>query len=279
MKKRAKLQNQRRKASDYMTVIKVFEKPKLENPILIEGLPGVGNIGRVAAGYLVEELGAKKFAELYSKWFFPFVILHDEYKIHLLKNEFYYVKANKNCSHDIIILTGDCQSLSPQGHYEVSTKILEFVKEYGDKEIITIGGLATGELEEKEQKIIGAVTHDELLEKYKNKNLEFYAGKKVGYIVGATGLLLGIGAEMGMKGVCLLGQTAGYPIITDPKAAEEVLMVLTDILKMKVDMSKIGKRVAEMEEFIKKVEILQKKALAEMTKESKPREDETRYIG
>ena len=33
-----------------MTVIKVSEKPKLKNPILVEGLPGVGNIGRVAAG-------------------------------------------------------------------------------------------------------------------------------------------------------------------------------------------------------------------------------------
>ena len=266
-----------------MTVIKTLSKPKLTNPIFIEGLPGVGNIGRVSAGYLVEELKAKKFAELYSKWFFPFVMLHDDYKIHLLKNEFYYVKKGSHCNRDMIILTGDCQSLSPQGHYEVSTKILEFVKKFGVKEIITIGGLATGELEEKEQKVVGAVTHEDLLKKYKDKKLDFNAGKKVGYIVGATGLLLGIGAEMDMKGVCLLGQTAGYPIITDPKAAEEVLSVISDLIDMKIDMSKIGKRVAEMEEFIKKVENLQKKALSEITKQSKSggsvKEDETRYIG
>ncbi len=265
-----------------MTVIKVLDKPKLVDPVFIEGLPGVGNIGRVSAGYLVEELGAKKFAELYSEWFFPFVMLQEDYKIHLLKNEFYYAKKSEKCKRDLIILTGDCQSLSPQGHYDVSTKILEFVKKLGTKEIITIGGLATGELEEKEQKVVGAVTHEELLKKYKDKKLEFNAGKKVGYIVGATGLLLGIGAEMDMKGVCLLGQTAGYPIITDPKAAEEVLMVLSDLLDMKVDMDKIGKRVAEMEEFIKKVEVLQKKALAEIAKQNKTgsvKSDETRYIG
>lgn len=265
-----------------MTVIKVSEKPKLNKPVFIEGLPGVGNIGRVAAGYLVEELGAKKFAELYSEWFFPFVMLHDDYKIHLLKNELYYVKKGKKSKHDLIILTGDCQSLSPQGHYDVSTKILEFIKGFGVKDIFTIGGLATGELEDKEQKVVGAVTHKELLKKYKDKKIEFNAGKKVGYIVGATGLLLGIGAEMDMKGVCLLGQTAGYPIITDPKAAEEILIVLTDLLGIDVDMGKIGKRVSEMEDFIKKVENLQKKALAEMAKESKGhagKGDETRYIG
>jgi len=67
-----------------MTVIKVFEKPKLKNPIFIEGLPGVGNIGRVAVGYMIEELGAKNFAELYSRHFFPFVMLHEDYKICLL---------------------------------------------------------------------------------------------------------------------------------------------------------------------------------------------------
>ena len=81
-----------------MTSIKVFEKPKLKNPILIEGLPGVGNIGRVAAGYMISELKAKKFAHLYSEHFFPFVMLHDNYEIKLLKNEFYYWKAKFFCS-------------------------------------------------------------------------------------------------------------------------------------------------------------------------------------
>lgn len=78
-----------------MTVIKVSGKVKLKNPLFIEGLPGVGNIGRVAVGYLISELKAKKFATLYSKWFFPFVMLNDKYKIHLLRNEFYYCKSKK----------------------------------------------------------------------------------------------------------------------------------------------------------------------------------------
>ena len=264
-----------------MTVINLSSKPKLKNAVLIEGLPGVGNIGRVAVGYLIEELKAKKFGDLYSKWFFPFVMLREKYKIHLLKNEFYYWKAKKKGQRDIVFLVGDCQSLSPQGHYEVTEKILDLAEKVGVTEVITVGGLATGELEERGD-VIGAVTDEKLLKKFKNLKIDFNAGEKVGYIVGAAGLLLGLWKQRGKNGLCLLGQTAGFPIVTDPKAAEQVLNVLVKILNIKIDMTKLDKKVKEMEGFIKKVESLQKKALMDITKvHEKPskKEETLRYIG
>lgn len=262
-----------------MTVIKVSEKPKLKDPVLIEGLPGVGNIGRVAVGYLVSELKAKKFATLYSEWFFPFVMLHDENKVHLLKNEFYYAKGKGPKQRDMVFLLGDCQSLSPQGHYEVTEKILDLSEKLGIKEVVTVGGLATGELTSR-KKVIGSVTDDKTLKKYKKYDIDFTASEKVGYIVGAAGLLLGLGKERGMSGLCLLGQTSGFPIVTDPKGAEAALTVLVDILGLKINMGKLEKKVDEMEDFIKKVESLQRKALMELTKSPKsPSGEEVRYIG
>jgi uncharacterized protein (TIGR00162 family) len=262
-----------------MTVIKVFEKPKLKDPILIEGLPGVGNIGRIAVGYLVDELKAKKFATLYSEWFFPFVMLSERYMVHLLKNDFYYYKAKTQNQRDIIFLVGDCQSLSPQGHYEVMEKVLDLVESLGVKEIITVGGLATGELEKAS--VIGATTDKQTMEKYKKYGIDFNASDKVGYIVGAAGLLLGLGKERGMSGLCILGQTTGFPIVTDPRAAESVLNILLKILNLEIDMSKLEKKVKEMEDFIKKIEMLQKKAISEISKppQEKPAKDELRYIG
>lgn len=265
-----------------MTVIKFFSKPKLRNAVLIEGLPGVGNIGRVVVAYLIEELKAKKFADLYSKWFFPFVMLQNKYKIHLLKNEFYYWKAKKKGQRDLVLLVGDCQSLSPQGHYEIGEKILDLAEKVGVKEVFTIGGLATGEIEEEGNEVIGAVTDEKILKKYKKYRIDFNAGEKVGYIVGAAGLLPGLWKQRGKDGLCLLGQTAGFPIVTDPKAAEEVLGVLVKILNLKIDMSKIEKKVKEMEDFIKKLESLQKRALMDLTKahEKPEKKDESlRYIG
>ena len=35
-------------------------KPKLKEPILIEGLPGFGQVGRLVAEHLVKELKGKK---------------------------------------------------------------------------------------------------------------------------------------------------------------------------------------------------------------------------
>jgi proteasome assembly chaperone (PAC2) family protein len=104
----------------------------------------------------------------------------------------------------------------------------------------------------------------------------------VGYIVGASGLFLGLGKERGMKGICMLGETSGFPIVTDPRAAEIILDSLTKILKIKIDMSKLEQRVADMEKFMKKVENLQKKALMQIAKEEKaPVEgkEQLRYIG
>lgn len=263
-----------------MTTIKVLERPKLVNPLLVVGLPGVGNIGRIAVGYLASELGGKMFATLHSEWFFPFVMIHDKSKINLLKNEFYYVKAKGKGQRDLVLLVGDCQSLSPQGHYEVVQNILDFSAKLGVKEIVTVGGLATGELESSD-KVIGAVSDDTVMKKYAGYGIDFNAGAKVGYIVGAAGLTLGLGNEQGMKGICLLGQTSGFPIVTDPKAAENVLRVVVKMFGLKLNMGKLQKKVDEMEDFIKKVEGLQMKAVSELAKSAKgpASGEELRYIG
>jgi hypothetical protein len=260
------------------TKIVELEKLKLKNPIFIEGLPGVGNVGRIAAGYLLEELKAKKFAELFSSHFMPFVLLHQSSAVHVLKNEFYHCKGKNR---DIIILVGDSQSVDPEGHYEIAETILDYVEKLGVKEMITLAGLSVGE-QSKEPKVIGAVSDPELLKKYANYGIDFDAGSRVGTIVGASGLLLGLGRSRGIKGICLLGETIGFPIIPDPKSAESLLKILMKILNMKIDTSKLHKKVKEMEEFIKKVEEFQIKAMGQMMRPpEKPGEQKEKlsYIG
>jgi len=38
--------------------------PELKDPIFVEGLPGFGNVGKIAARFLIEFTSAKPFAEL-----------------------------------------------------------------------------------------------------------------------------------------------------------------------------------------------------------------------
>jgi hypothetical protein len=260
-----------------VTKIIEFEKPKLKNPFFVEGLPGIGNVGRIAAGHLVEELKAKKFAELISSHFMPFVLLHKTSAIHLLKNEFYYWKAKKKGQRDLIILIGDSQSANPEGFYEICEEILKYVKKFGVKEMITLGGFSVGEVVGK-PKVVGAVNDLSLLKKYGNLGIDFEAGKKIGTIIGASGLLLGLGKYYDIKAICLLGETVGLPIIPDPKSAEVVLRVLMKILNIEIDTSKLEKKVKEMEEFIKKIQEVQRKAILEFIK-PKPKKEELTYIG
>jgi len=264
-----------------LTKVIELEKPKLKNPIFIEGLPGVGNVGRIAAGYLAEEIGAKKFAELYSPHFMPFVLLHQSSAVHVLKNEFYYWKAKEKNQRDLIILIGDSQSVDPNGHYEIVEAILDLVEKYGVKEMFTLAGLSVGEAT-TEPKVIGAVSEPDIIKKYEKFGIDFNAGSKVGTIAGASGLLIGLGRIRGIKGVCLLGETIGYPLLPDHKSAEVVLKILAKVLNIKIDISKLEKKVKEMDEFMKKVDDVQRRALGQLLKPPAPEKAEKEklsYIG
>lgn len=254
------------------TKIFVTKKPKLKNPVCIVGLPGIGNIGRIAVGYMVHELKAKKFAELYSPYFFPFVMIHNN-MIHTLRNEFYFCKTK---TRDLILLIGDCQTYDPKGHYEVVGNILEFLKSIGCKYLITVGGFGTGKVSEK-PKVYGAVTDSEMIKDYKKYGINFDISGQIGTIVGASGLLVGLSKLYGIEGMVLLGETTGFPIITDPTAAEAVLRIIEKVLKIKINLDKLDEKVKAMHDFIKRLEDIQKQAISQMAKEKKP--EELKYIG
>lgn len=256
------------------TQVRILDKVKLKNPILVEGLPGIGNVGRVAAGYLVSELKMKKLAELYSPHFLPLVLLQNDAVAYLLKCEFYYHKGK---THDIVVLTGDTQSISPEGHYNVCESVLDFAQKIGVKNIITLGGFAEGH-EVIEPRVIGAVNDKSLIKKYEKYEIDFGKEHPVGTIVGASGLLLGLAKTRNIDGICLMGETLGLPIMTDPKAADKVLHILTKILGLKLDLTRLEKTIAEMEERIKKTDKIHKKMLEEIAKPQKGGED-IKYIG
>jgi uncharacterized protein len=258
------------------TQIKVTEKlPKFKNPILVEGLPGIGNVGRVAAGYLISELKMTKFADLYSPHFLPLVILQNDSVATMLKCEFYYYSTG---TRHIIVLTGDTQSISPEGHYDVCEKILDFCDKIGVKEIITLGGFAEGR-EVAEPRVIGAVNSKKLLKRYDKYDIDFGKEHPIGTIVGASGLLLGIGETRGIDALCLMGETFGLPLMTDPKAADRVLHILSKIMGVKLDLTKLEKTIKEMEERIKKTDKIHKRMLQELQKPAGKGGEDIRYIG
>jgi uncharacterized protein len=250
------------------------KKPTLKNPICVVGLPGIGHIGRISVDYMIHELKAEKFAELYSPNFFPFVVVHDD-KIHTLRNEFFYYKSKKKGGRDLIFLIGDCQSFVPTGHYEVCGKILDFLKSLNCKEVVTIGGFATGKIVENPG-VYGVVMEDKQAKALTKYGVSLDVGGKITTIIGASGLLIGLAKPLGMSGFCLLGETSGYPIVTDPHASEAVLKVLMKVLGVKFELKNLKDKVDHMYGFIKKLQNVQTQAMEKM----QPKGDEDlKYIG
>jgi uncharacterized protein (TIGR00162 family) len=245
----------------------VTEMPVLEDPVLVEGLPGVGNVGKLAAEHLVEQLKATKFADIYSKYFPPQVLVDDEGLIRLVNNELFYSKG-EGVRPDLIILVGDYQGLSPEGQYELSDHVLTVMKSMGVKRIYTLGGYGVGKMLDK-PRVLGAATDKELVEEMKEKGVVFSKGEPGSGIVGASGLLLGLGKVYGMRSVCLMGETSGY--FVDPKGAEAVLRILTGILKVEVDYKALEEKAEQIESITSK--------LKEIEAPISPKKEDLGYIG
>jgi len=177
--------------------------PVLENPIFVQGLPGFGNVGKIAAHLLIKFCGAKPFAEMYAPYFPDYVSVGSDGVCRLPKYEFYAAPMEKN---DFIIMTGDTQPSFEDvvAHYELCSEVLNFVAKYGCNFIITLGGVPSVE---DVGRVYVAATSPRLAVEFMEKGAVLYAK---GRIVGATGLMLGIAKEHNLEGVCVLGATTGF---------------------------------------------------------------------
>jgi uncharacterized protein (TIGR00162 family) len=256
-------------------ILNIVERPKLKKPVFIEGLPGIGQVGKIATEYLRDELKAKHFATLYSYTFPPQVLVKKDGTIEPMKNEFYYYKGKT----DLIFLTGNTQSATNDGQYRLSAKILDVVEEMGCSLIYTLGGFGVGKTVDKPS-VYGAVNNENLLKALEKIGVVLERSG-VGHIIGASGLLLGLSKIRNIDALCLMGETSGFYV--DPKSAKAILEVLARHLKMEIDLKNLEKKAEEVERMTAEAAEIEKKILEEMgataPPERMPDKDQMRYIG
>jgi uncharacterized protein (TIGR00162 family) len=239
-----------------MTRTAIHEKPgvKLKNPVLIEGLPGLGSVGKIAVGYLAKQLKANVFARMYSQHFPYHVIVDRRGSVRMLRCNFYYWRGGDKKPVDLILLTGDSQAQTIEGQYEVANEIIKFAAEHGVKLIITVGGYGAP-IREMEPQVMGVATSTELLKKLKDLGVKL--SPEGIPIVGTAGLLVGLSKFRNIEAACLLGETTGY--MPDPNAAKSVLKALVSILDLKIDFSDLDKEVEKTNELLNKMKEVEKK--------------------
>lgn len=257
---------------DEKTTINTIEEVEFQNPIVLEGLPGIGFVGKVVVDQIIKQLDATKFAELESDYFPPQVTVTKDGLIDYMKNEFYYLKDFGEDNLDIIILTGNSQATEFEGQIALSRTLMDYFEELGASRIYTLGGLGTGEMIENNRVFVAANQENVLNEILELDNTHIRKDEG-GSIVGASGLLLHFAEQKEISAACLMGETPGFYI--DPSAAIEVLEVLFKMLKFSMDLDELNEKV---EDTLKRLSL--NPQLNQMVEQQvqKPNDD-LRYIG
>ncbi|MGE5533482.1 MAG: PAC2 family protein [Bacillota bacterium] len=252
------------------TYIKEFAEIQPNNPILIEGLPGLGLVGKIALRYLIKQLKAKKIAYLYSPHFPYFVLVNKKGNVRLLRGAFYYYQNPKG--NDIILFTGDSQSQTIEGQYEIADRMLDFSEKHGVKTIATIGGYRM-ESKEKPRVFIAATSHDVLQKAIQSGASLSTSGSP---IVGTAGLILGLSKFKKIDAICLLGETRGY--LPDPLAAKSVLEVLKLTFNFDLDLAGLDEEIAKAETMVTRLQQIEEKRAVQAEETRKQEDKKTTYI-
>ncbi|MDR0470417.1 MAG: PAC2 family protein [Nitrososphaerota archaeon] len=246
--------------------IDISEKPQLNSPILIEGLPGIGFVANIAALHLINEHKAVKFAQIFSSSFQDFAITTPDGGTRSPINELYYAKCGGENGRDLIIWYGNTQALTTIGQYELVGKVLDICAELGCKFVVSVGGFKKDEAHPVPQ-IYSTATDLETMQ----ATLDLGTKVMVGHVFGIAGLSIGLARIRDFKGFSLLVDTPGME--PDVNAARYALITLSKYLGLPIDLSEIDVSGAKIKEMLESFGIIRS-----MTEEKKKEEQQLRWF-
>lgn len=223
------------------------KKPVLRNPILVEGLPGIGNVGKIALDLIIDRLGAKKIGSFQSYSFPHSVFVNEDNLVELPAIEV-FVKQFKGSKRDLVFLVGDVQPLDEESCYQFSDTVLDMANDLGCSEIVTLGGIALKQAPKDPQVFLTGNNKNFVKQYQQGTQLNNKLYGVVGPIVGVSGVLLGMASKRQIKAVSLLVETYGHPMYLGVPGARELLRVLNTKLALKLNMKQIESELAELEE-------------------------------
>ncbi|ASJ01893.1 proteasome assembly chaperone family protein [Thermococcus profundus] len=211
--------------------------PEVDNPILIEGYPGVGLVGHIAANFLAKELGMDMIGYVESPFLPPMAMILEGKPNPPLR---FYGKDN------IIVAVADVY-VPPTLVNEIAKELTRYLLNAGTARAISMGGIGIGFFKEK-MEVWGVGATEEL-----NKELQSNGVKilQYGSIMGMSGKLLWETAKAGIKSCVLLGETFGDR--PDPRAAANVLEVVKKLTGLEFSTEPLLQEARAIEEQLRKM--------------------------
>ncbi|HLC57554.1 MAG TPA: PAC2 family protein [Candidatus Nanoarchaeia archaeon] len=245
-----------------------LSKPAISKAIVIEGLPGIGNVGKIAVDFIIESINAKKIVSIYSQSFPHSVFVNENNLIDLPAISIYHKRLHNQ---DFLFIAGDVQPLDEKSCHEFCNALLDYLEKLKTREIITLGGIGLPKIP-KQPKVYITGNDKKLISKYSLTGVEKNIFGVVGPIIGVSGLLAGLASKRAIPSVILLAQTFGHPTYMGIKGSRELIKLLSKSFSFKVNLNALDKEISELESAVK---ITIPQSFATLT----PPKDKVTYIG
>lgn len=242
--------------------VKLYSEPKCNNPVLLVGWPGIGNIGIIAIDTLRKAVNAEQIGEI-EPWdfFYPSRVVIRAGILEELsfpRNAFYYARFE---GRDLLFFVGDEQpAVQGKGYaeggkaYQLAKLVLDVGERFGCRRVYTSGAAVAAIHHAMTPRVWAVPNQPGLIDEVRNQQNAVLMGE--GTISGLNGLLLGVAKERGCEGMCVMGEVpmyvAHFPIMY-PKASRSVLQFLATALAVTVDLSALDESIRETDEQIDEV--------------------------
>jgi proteasome assembly chaperone (PAC2) family protein len=234
------------------SAVKLYKEPHLKACDLIAAWPGIGNVALIVAKYIKDKLDVEEIGEVEPFDFFDPIGIMVKGNIieapQFPESKFYHWH-NPTSGRDLILFISDEQP-SFKG-YELAGCVLDVSKKLKVKRVYTCAAAIARIHHAEKPRVWGAATNPKLLDILRKYDIILRGDIQ---IAGLNGLFLGVAKEMGVEGICLLGEVPMYTTrIPNPKAALSVLEILTKILDININLSELAKLAKESDEEMTKL--------------------------
>ena len=254
-----------------MWKITTHKKISVKNPVLIEGLPGIANVGKIVSDYLIEQTEAELFMSFFSDYLSNSVFVNEDNLVELPKLELYYKKID---GQDFLFLSGDIQPSSEKGSHSFSNTVLDILEKMKCKKIITLGGIGLQEIPEN-PKVYCTGNNEVVMKEFKDAGANTNIYGIVGPIIGVSGLLVGLAKKKKISAIALLAETYGHPVYLGLNGAKQTLKILKKRFGFKISYASLNKEIRIMERELQGEDVKEKSPKIERLRKIK----EINYIG
>ena len=279
------------------------QEPELNNPDMIVGWPGIGNVGIITVETMRQALQAEELGEI-EPWdfFYPNKVVIQAGILTDMSfpgSKFYFKRTPKK---DLLFFIGEEQPATRESAYaegkrayEMANMVLDVAQKFSCRRVYT-SGAAIAITHHTMLPKVWAVANQKLLlselRSYDNTILmsEVEGKGNQGSITGLNGLLIGAAKRRGMEGICLMGEIPDYLSrmpFPYPKASKAVLGTLARIMGVTIAHNPLEDMITQMDTVVENVyqqfppeikERLEQRKVATQTKQEAISEEDEQWF-